>query len=346
MDDSHDPEYYQQAGESAAAAAPSAFLDPVLGQEGAYDRLLLAAYCGQMHHALLIEGERGLGKTLIAMTIAQALLCPQRNAAGACGVCPACKKVALHNHPDLHEVGLPEEKQEIPVELVRNLQGELAKRPLEEVARVVILDPADRLNAQGQNALLKTLEEPNPDTFLLLVSSRPEGLLDTVRSRVGRLRVLPLAEDALRRGVKGVRDQALLNWALGRSRGSLGLARRLADPKVKGLDERVARYLEDPDDPAAVTRDLLAGCQGRQATEEQARLVLALLREQFRERIQRLHGKGDVALDAPAAASYSQPIGPLADALDAVFRAEEDLGLKISVAQVLQALFLQFATER
>jgi DNA polymerase-3 subunit delta' len=162
-------------------------------------------------HALLIHGRPGLGKTALATVFARRLLC--EGAAGdlPCGACPACVWLEQGNHPDfrvlepeaLSEARLPEGEsrkregetasRQIRIDQVRELQEFLAIGTHRGGARVVVVRPAEAMNVATANALLKSLEEPPPGTVFLLVSSAPDRLLPTVRSRCQRIGVAPAA---------------------------------------------------------------------------------------------------------------------------------------------------------
>lgn len=146
----------------------------------------------RLAHAYLFEGPDGVGKKLMALALARALFC--ENGEG-CGSCAACRKVDHLNHPDLHI--LAPDGAQIKIDQVRKIQQELALRPLEAEVRICLIDGAETLNPAAANALLKTLEEPEPGTILILLSSRPEGLLDTIRSRCQRLRFNRLSRERL-----------------------------------------------------------------------------------------------------------------------------------------------------
>jgi DNA polymerase-3 subunit delta' len=141
--------------------------------------------------SLIFSGPDGIGKKLAAIGAAQALNCQQRltsDAPGsapldACGICPVCRRIAQGNHPDvILTTGV------VSMEQVRGAIDSSGYRPFEGRLRVFIFDDADRLSSEVQNALLKTLEEPPPSSSFILVSSRPELLLPTVRSRCPMLR--------------------------------------------------------------------------------------------------------------------------------------------------------------
>jgi len=147
--------------------------------------------------SLLLAGPQGVGKRKVAQALAEALNClePVTTADGsgrdACGTCGACGKIARGMHPDAIVIE-PGETGSIKIEQVRDVIDRAQYRPFEGRRRVVIIDQADALVPQAQNALLKTLEEPPSASVFILVSSVPDTLLQTVRSRCPRLRFAPL----------------------------------------------------------------------------------------------------------------------------------------------------------
>lgn len=189
---------------------------------------------GRLHPCLLFEGAAGLGKAATARWLAQRLNCTQWPEGGPCGRCWSCRSIAKNTHPDVIEVGLhPERKTPIiAVSQTRELLRQLTLRPHSARERVVIIDPADAMNTEAANALLKTLEEPPPSTRFVLISARARALLLTVRSRSQRVRFSPVAVDELERwlGAQGV-DQPRLLAEL--SEGCPGLARSLADGEAE-----------------------------------------------------------------------------------------------------------------
>lgn len=142
--------------------------------------------------SLLLAGPRGIGKRRVAGEIAATLNCAQPGPAGvlpmdACGACPSCRRIARGVHPDVIVVE-PGESGAIKIEQVRDVIERANYRPFEGRRRAVIVDDADTLVPQAQNALLKTLEEPPSASVFLLVSSMPDAMLATVRSRCRPLR--------------------------------------------------------------------------------------------------------------------------------------------------------------
>src|SRR5688572_1749604 len=154
--------------------------------------------------SLILSGPEGVGKRLTAVSIAQELNCltmddgrSTMDAAGACGTCTVCSRIARGTHPDVLTIE-PGDTGSIKIEQVRAAIDRANYRPFEGRRRVTIIDPADALVTQAQNALLKTLEEPLPASVFVLVTSRADTLLPTVRSRCAHLRFgrLQMAEVA------------------------------------------------------------------------------------------------------------------------------------------------------
>jgi DNA polymerase-3 subunit delta' len=154
--------------------------------------------------SLLLAGAAGVGKRRTAMAVAEAVNClspvtpggPEGPPAGtgdpllerdACGACAACRRIQRGVHPDVIVIA-PGDSGSIKIEQVRDVVDRAGYRPFEGRRRVVVIDEADALVPAAQNALLKTLEEPPSASIFILVSSIPDALLATVRSRCPRLR--------------------------------------------------------------------------------------------------------------------------------------------------------------
>ncbi len=164
----------------------------IRAQETAIATLKRAISLNKVHHAYLFSGPGGVGKHLAATALAMSMNCNAKKD-DACTTCQSCRKILKGVHPDVLRVTLPEGKKLIPIESVRELGQRLAVRPHEGACKVAIIDPADRLSESAANALLKTLEEPRPGSFLILITSKASSLLATVRSRcqLVRFRSLP-----------------------------------------------------------------------------------------------------------------------------------------------------------
>ena len=262
----------------------------IIGQDRAVDALRAAVRRGGLHHAYLFAGPAGVGKGTVARLLAQAANC-ERADGDACGACAPCRKIARGVHPDVLVVererdmaraGRWEPKggrtpsRDIVVDQVRELvDRRLSLRRFEGRRRFVLIDPADAMNPQAQNAILKTLEEPPPDTTLVLVSSSADGLLPTVRSRCLRLPFAPLPDALLveRLAAAGrTPEEARLATTL--AAGSLGKALALDEGAIKERSLAVEEAAALPPDDA---RPWIAFAARHGAKRERAREVCELL---------------------------------------------------------------------
>jgi len=153
----------------------------------------------RLPHALLVTGRPGVGKLALARQLAGMLLCGDRAPDGSpCGRCPACLQLAAGTHPDFQQVTPDEDATAIKVDQVRALSEALSLCAHGQGFKVAIVSPADMLNINAANSLLKTLEEPSDNTVLVLVSDRPARLPATIRSRCQRVRIkVPERAEAL-----------------------------------------------------------------------------------------------------------------------------------------------------
>jgi DNA polymerase-3 subunit delta' len=186
--------------DSAAAATEHGGLFLTRGHPAAMAAVARVVRSEQPPHAILVVGPRGIGKTTLAGDLAAGLLCAADDpAARPCRDCPACRKVAAGNHPDLHIIEPEGAGEQLRIGQVQQLISELALTAMEGRFRVAIVKAAHRLNLDAQNALLKTLEEPGPGTCLILCADDSAALLPTVLSRVVRWRMAPLSIETLTR---------------------------------------------------------------------------------------------------------------------------------------------------
>ena len=162
--------------------------DEIYGQEAATGFLKETLRRGEVPHAMVFTGPRGVGKYTTALLFAAALLCPSLEPDG----CPSCRKVARGVHPDLHLVEA--EGNIIRREQVTELEKELNRKAVESLRRAAVIDEAEAMNQEAANAFLKTLEEPPPETCMILVVESKESLLPTVASRCHEVRFSALGK--------------------------------------------------------------------------------------------------------------------------------------------------------
>ena len=200
-------------------------------QQRVYSHLVSVLEAGRLGHGVLFAGAAGLGKRAVAERLAQRVLCREPRGEDPCGACKACQLFAAGTHPDYSRVSFILNKEEtklrteIIIEQVRQLGERLALTPQYGGAQVAILDPADAINHAAANALLKTLEEPQPNRYLWLISAHPARLSATIRSRCQRVEFrLPPREEAMAWLVAQGHASATASEALDAARGHPGLA--------------------------------------------------------------------------------------------------------------------------
>ncbi len=167
--------------------------ESLLGNERLKENLITSLRRGRSSHFYLISGPEGSGKHTLARLLAAAMMCQQPQK--PCLRCNACRKVMEGVHPDFITVEDPEHKN-VAVKIVRQMRDDMFVMPNEGEKKVYML--AQSLGIEGQNALLKVLEEPPSYGVFLLLTDNPEKLLPTVRSRCVELALLPLPEELLR----------------------------------------------------------------------------------------------------------------------------------------------------
>jgi len=174
--------------------------------EPTWERLQERRAQGRLPHGLLITGPAGIGKGELARSLAQALLCESPDARGmACGSCHGCRLFLAGNHPDYQQLAPEEEGKPIKVDQVRGLIEFMALSRQYERYKLAIIEPAEAMNVNAANSLLKTLEEPAAGTVLLLVTAQPSLLPPTIRSRCQRIDLRRPSPEA---GLAWLREQS------------------------------------------------------------------------------------------------------------------------------------------
>lgn len=220
-------------------------LASVTGQERAVSLLRHDVESGRVAHAYLFSGMAGPVPGQAALAFAAAVVCE----AGGCGECGNCKRVMRRAHPDV-EIVEPAGMQ-LLVDQVRDVVRAAWRMPVGSSRRVIVVEQADRMNPNAQNAFLKALEEPPASTVIVLVAPGAEALLDTVRSRCREVSFQPLSHKQVAEVLagEGVSPPEADEWA--RAGGSLERARELAlDPEARERRRALAeRLLARPRDP-------------------------------------------------------------------------------------------------
>ena len=163
--------------------------DGVVGHQEIISHLQNAIRLGKVSHAYIFGGEHGAGKKLLASLFAMTLQC-QEQGVEPCMKCPSCRKALNKNHPDIIYV-VHEKPNSIGIDEIRGqLINDVGIRPYESPYKIYIVNDADKLTLQAQNALLKTIEEPPAYAVILLLADNPDALLPTITSRCVLLKIV------------------------------------------------------------------------------------------------------------------------------------------------------------
>ncbi len=255
------------------------------GQEEVFRRLQSQIAGNRVSHAYLIEGDKGSGKRTLARYFAKSLVCRHPEGGRPCGTCDSCAAADSGNHPDIRFIRTEENTLtvgQIREELVQDMEI----LPYYSGRKVYVVEDADKMNLQAQNALLKTIEEPPEYGVVLLLSVNPEGLLPTVRSRLIRIRLLALAEERVAEILSGQYgfsgEEALFGAAT--SGGSVGKAlSMLRSGETKARQEKYLHVLENLSETSEAT--LFELQKELEADKASIGEVLGLFRIWFRDLI-------------------------------------------------------------
>jgi len=238
--------------------------EKLIGNNHVKDILRRMLRSERVPHSFLLVGAEGIGKKQLALEIAKAFVCQNPKNFEACDVCAPCRraekfdfpksdkkddfeKVIFSQHPDIGMV-IPY-KNSILVDAIRELEIEANFRPYEAKARLFLIDDAEKLNAvkdNAANALLKTLEEPPATSYIFLITSRPDALLPTIRSRCQTIRFAPVDTKEIENFLLGTKrfsstDAELLAKL---SNGSIGRALEIDLGKFRERREAMTKVLE------------------------------------------------------------------------------------------------------
>ena len=210
----------------------------IKGQDNSIHMLQGYLEQSRLEGGYLFTGPEGVGKKLVAKTLAKTVNCLEGNNGGrnqtidSCDRCASCKKIENNQHPDVHIVASGD--SEIKIEYIRQLQREINLKPYEARTKVFIIDNAHRLTVEAEGALLKILEEPPAGSLIILISDKPLLLFKTIVSRCKTLKFVPLKRAALKEILKEnySLDNNMSHFLAYFSEGRLGRALRLKDTDI------------------------------------------------------------------------------------------------------------------
>ncbi len=201
----------------------------IIGHEMIKEHFQKAIETNHVSHAYILTGEAGMGRKSLANAFAMTLLC-EKGKDEPCMQCHACKQVLSNNHPDVIYVN-HEKPNSIGVDDIRDqLNGTIMIRPYSSYYKIYIVDEAEKMTAQAQNALLKTIEEPPSYAIIMLLTTNQEAFLPTILSRCVQLKLKPLKDSVVTQylmGSFGIAESKAEVYAAF-SRGNLGKAIELA----------------------------------------------------------------------------------------------------------------------
>jgi len=345
-------------------------MEPLIGHEAIRRELRALALSDEPPHALIFVGPEGTGRSLLALEYARMLNCersPKVQPAGAslfddpalaapvelpCNECRPCRLIAEGGHPDVvilepgdtlcrprpNESGHERHPQSRDIRIcqVRGLIDLVSRYPFEARYRAILIDPADRLGLQSQHAILKTLEEPPGHTVMALITSAPEAILETVRSRCRRIDVQTVARKEIEEGLL--------------AQGVAAKVAALAAEESRGRPGRAMRFAASPDLMGDRAR-LQARCGKVAASKTTERFTYAGdLADRFRRDRNAVHTELEAwelfwesrLRDAAGVDSRRGEAAAIVEALRAVGRAREDLLAQVLARPALELMLLNF----
>ena len=278
------------------------YLPAIAGNAALRQRLGADLAAGHFAHAYILEGADGIGKETMAMQLAMALACENRQSEGhplPCGVCKSCRKIAEGNSPDVIHIRREGDKATMGVDTVRALRTDVITVPNDLSFKVYLIHDAHTMTQQAQNAFLLTLEEPPAFVLFFLLAEDAGALLETIRSRAPIFRMQPVTDSEIEAYLLSPeREQAVrlaatqlhrekpeeLAAILRMANGCIGNALALLDEEIRAplLQNRadvleICRLLADQTQPDALLSALLAfGTKREDVIEKLLLLELAL----------------------------------------------------------------------
>lgn len=307
-----------------------------LGQERLTGFFENAVANGSLGHAYIIEGESGSGKRTLARYFAALALCENGS---ACGECASCAETDAETNPDLTVISA-EGKASVSVDKIRQITSTVSYKPVHGGRRVYILEDASLITPQGQNALLKVIEEPPKGTLFLLLCDRRTQMLRTILSRTQTLKLTPLSKDILKKIVPNATD-----FELSFCNGNPGkLIKISSDSEFKefrdGVAEAVARLFAGNDADFYDTLDFFEQCKERK--DDLFAIMLYILRDvMFKKKMMKgfivNSDKEDILNRISAALSPKACM----QATEAVLEAERGLGKYGNYNLAVQAMLIR-----
>lgn len=225
------------------------FFPSVLGNKETKERLGQAILQNSFPHAFIIEGPRGCGKHTLALALSAALNCQKRDGSSfPCGICDTCRRIFKKNFVDVKYLSKKDGKNTIGVEDIRVMKEDIYLSPTESAYKIYIVEEAQAMTPQAQNALLKIFEEPPSGVVIFLLCDSIQHILSTIKSRAQLVRMERLSDDAVESALSRYDDLAsaataspeAFTAAVKLSHGSIGRAKEMlsGDGRAEIAEER------------------------------------------------------------------------------------------------------------
>jgi len=339
--------------------------EDILGQKRAVDRVRGFLTSSRLPHAVALAGPRGAGKKLLALALAKSAYCKTRKD-DFCDTCVQCKRINHNNHPDVYLLSLTNKEPSYKIATLREaFISRVYVASVEGGPKFFIIDDAHKMTPAGQNAILKTLEEPPESTQILLLVEELHALLPTVRSRLQTVYLRPLADEELSNIAKKAHPEVSgpdMAFALRFARGSAARALEILDKGGAFLEVKRAvvsalaqvkpkRVLKAIDELTGVVGSaaLTADVGGRHARRAKAAGVTELILLALRDAaVLAAAGEDSLIINA----DQMTQIRSIADKLGLetvlrltrlVQRARQALGVNVNVDVMLKRIMLEFA---
>ena len=203
--------------------------DEIIGNEPIKNELKRAVDENKVSHSYMFVGIEGIGKQMIAKEFAQIVLCTNEEEKG-CHQCKSCVEFMSHNHPDF--LYLEPDGSSIKIEQIRYLQRKIQEKPIISNKKVYIINDADKMTAEAQNCLLKTLEEPPEYSTIILVGSNENAFFNTIKSRCMKISFQPIETKYIKQYMEETYGMTNISQnMLDAFQGSIGKAIILKDKK-------------------------------------------------------------------------------------------------------------------
>ena len=206
--------------------------EKIIGNEDAKTYFKKAVRENQLAHGYIFEGAYGIGKNTFAIELAKFILCEQKKEDRPCNECKSCSMINAGTHPDV--IHIEKDTKVTKVETIReNIVREMDIKPYQSDYKIIIVKSADSMSIQGQNAMLKTIEEPPSYGIIILVCENLTSLLPTIKSRCIVVRFNPINEEEMRnylqsRGINGVQQEVFEKL----SNGSIGVVNDILEDET------------------------------------------------------------------------------------------------------------------